>query len=93
MTDLHQLVGIIEIDTDSRSETDLDGTIGETLKSLRNPTRPDVEDAARTDVPEWDGDDPDHYRAIHVLKADLLQIHSDLETELARLLDQLLNSG
>jgi len=96
MAQLNQLVGIIELDADPELDATSDENITQTLRRLRSV----VPDGAGADSsltvysfgPHWNGVDDTMSDSVVMLKADLRQLRCELESELAKLLDQLLAS-
>ena len=104
MAQLTQLVGIIELDADPELDATLDENISQTLRRLRsvapehnNPEHNNPEDfgpesaglAFCCSSPAWKGIDEALSDRVVVLKTDLRQLHWELESELAKLLDRL----
>jgi hypothetical protein len=85
-----QLLGIIEIDADSRQSERTDATLGETLSGLRGEgeLRWDTLETAEVEVDRCQVYDA--IESIHLLHADLPQLRTDLESELRRLIQRLL---
>ncbi len=90
----NQLAGIIELDADPKLDATSDDNIGQTLRRLRGS----VSDASCPDAfgvsfcstgPDWNGVDDTMSDSIVVLRADLRQLHCELESEFGRILDQL----
>ncbi len=99
MAQQHQLVGIIELDIASELDATLDENIGQTLRRLRSGADRATQQIGPSDAVDysfpcseshWDSIAGARSDSVVVLTADLRQLHSDLETELARLLDRLL---
>ena len=97
MAQLNQLVGIIELDADPELDATSDENITLTLRRLRS-VDPDVSGPEPNCLPfcslgpTWNGVDDTMSDSVVVLKADLRQLHCELESELARLLDRLLTT-
>ncbi len=90
-----QLVGLIELDVAPELDVTLDENIGQTLRRLRRTTDRNTEPATNAfsfsyAQSEWHSATEPCHDGVIVLMADLHQLHSDLESELARLLDRLL---
>ena len=95
MAQTNQLVGIIELDADPELDATSDENITLTLRRLRSVV-PEVSGMEPLDLPFcssgplWNGVDDAMTDSVVVLKADLRQLHCELESELARFLDRLL---
>ncbi len=87
MTQQYQSVGIIEIDAHPQLASSSPGSIGEALRELRRaaPAQQDLEAD-----PCWDLSDDSLPDSVIVLKANLQQLHWELENELTKFIDRLL---
>jgi hypothetical protein len=93
MSQQNQLVGIIEIDADPRLSVPADDTIRETLRRLRCQCDATVNGDSVELWADGRADQEFACESVHILKADLRQLRADLESELGRLLDQLLTTS
>ncbi len=91
----NQLIGIIEIDADPTLDATLDDNFGETLQQIRgeHPTWNSEPLCSADSCCYWDEGEDMHANGVVVLTADLRQLHTDLENELAQFIDRLLSAG
>ena len=92
MAQLNQLVGIIELDADPELDATSDENISQTLRRLRSVAPDGVRNGRRKltwrsvvlRFRPWNSIDDTMSDSVVVLKADLRQLHCELESELAR---------
>jgi hypothetical protein len=77
-----QLVGIIEIDADTSSGAQADGTLGDTLCRLRAGGGSRVRERAEADITDWCSPDLCPWELDRVLEADLPQLLRELDAAL-----------
>ena len=94
MAPRNSVVGIIEIDEDPMGDATLDADLGQTLRHLRRPL-PESDDAdalltCSSEETDWEFGTEEIHDSVVVLRADLCQLHHELERELACFLQRLL---
>lgn len=91
----NQLIGIIEIDADPTLDATTDDSFGETLRQIRceHPAWSGEFLCPADSCGHWDEGEDRRSGGVIVLTADLRQLHTDLENELAQFIDRLLTTG